>query len=59
MFFPPATRPHEYLSAVLYFLFTTWLYKKTGSLWVCILIHSLTNLVIAMMVRYAGMAWLW
>ncbi|MCB2146076.1 MAG: CPBP family intramembrane metalloprotease [Deltaproteobacteria bacterium] len=49
----------EYLSAVLYFLFTTWLYKKTGSLWVCILIHGLTNLSIALMVRYAGMAWLW
>ncbi len=50
---------HEYLSAVLYFLFTTWLYRKTGSLWVCILIHGLTNLSIACMVRYAGMAWLW
>ncbi|BBO72808.1 hypothetical protein DSCW_02250 [Desulfosarcina widdelii] len=50
---------HEYLSAALYFLFTTWLYKKSGSLWVCILIHGLTNLTIALLVRYAGMGWLW
>lgn len=49
----------EYLSATLYFLFTTWLYKKSGSLWVCIIIHGLTNLAIAILVRYGGMAWLW
>jgi membrane protease YdiL (CAAX protease family) len=49
---------HEYLSAVLYFMFTTWLYKKTGSLWVCIIIHGLTNLTIALLAKYAGMGWL-
>lgn len=57
--FTAGHQAHEYLSAILYFLFTTWLYKKSGSLWVCILIHGLTNLSIALMVRYAGMAWLW
>ncbi len=50
---------HEYLSAVLYFLFTTWLYKKTGSLWVCIIVHGLTNLAIALLAKYGGMGWLW
>ncbi len=50
---------HEYLSAVLYFLFSTWLYKKSGSLWVCILIHGLTNLAIALLAKYGGMGWLW
>jgi len=50
---------HEYLSAALYFLFTTWLYKKTGSLWVCIFVHGLTNLAIALLAKYGGMAWLW
>ncbi|PIE68115.1 MAG: hypothetical protein CSA23_00640 [Deltaproteobacteria bacterium] len=50
---------YEYLSAVAYFLFTTWLYKKSGSLWVCIIIHGLTNLGIALLARYAGMGWLW
>jgi len=57
--FAAGHQAHEYLSAILYFLFTTWLYKKSGSLWVCILIHGLTNLTIAILVRYAGMGWLW
>jgi membrane protease YdiL (CAAX protease family) len=57
--FAAGHQTYEYLSAILYFLFTTWLYKKTGSLWACILIHGLTNLAIALMVRYAGMGWLW
>jgi membrane protease YdiL (CAAX protease family) len=59
LIFTAGHQAYEYLSAVLYFLFTTWLYKKTGSLWVCILIHGLTNLAIALMVRYAGIGWLW
>jgi membrane protease YdiL (CAAX protease family) len=57
--FAAGHQTYEYLSAILYFLFTTWLYKKSGSLWVCIFVHGLTNLAIALMVRYAGMAWLW
>ena len=57
--FAAGHQTHEYLSAVLYFVFTTWLYKKTGNLWACILVHGLTNLAIALMVRYAGLAWLW
>lgn len=50
---------HEYPSAIFYFLFTTWLYKMTGSLWVCILVHALTNLAVALLARYGGMGWLW
>ncbi|GAB6908060.1 putative Abortive infection protein [Desulfosarcina cetonica] len=50
---------YAYPAAVAYFLFTTWLYKKTGSLWVLILIHGLTNLAIGLLVRYGGMHWLW
>jgi len=49
----------EYLSAACYFLFTTWLYRKTGSLWVCILVHGLVNLVIAFLVGSAKLDWLW
>jgi membrane protease YdiL (CAAX protease family) len=52
-------QPHEYLSAVLYFILTTWLYHRTGSLWACILVHGLTNLVIALLARYGGMGFLW
>lgn len=50
---------YEYLSAVSYFLYTTWLYKKSGSLWVCIIIHAMTNLAIGLAARYGGMGWLW
>lgn len=57
--FTAGHQTHEYLSAVLYFLFTTWLYKKSGSLWVCIIIHGLTNLAIAILARYGEMGWLW
>ena len=57
--FTAGYQAYEYPSAILYFLFTTWLYQKSGSLWVCILIHGLTNLSIALMAKYAGMAWLW
>jgi membrane protease YdiL (CAAX protease family) len=57
--FSSGHRAFEYLSAILYFLFTTWIYKKSGSLWVCILIHGLTNLSIALLARYGGLAWLW
>lgn len=39
--------PNEYASAVLYFLFTTWIYRRTGSLGVCIGIHAVTNLILA------------
>lgn len=59
LIFAAGHQAHEYPSAILYFLFTTWLYQKSGSLWVCILIHGLTNFSIALMVRYAGMGWLW
>jgi membrane protease YdiL (CAAX protease family) len=52
-------QPHEYLSAVLYFTLTTWLYQRTGSLWACILVHGLTNLVIALLARYGAMGFLW
>ncbi|WP_319410185.1 CPBP family intramembrane glutamic endopeptidase [uncultured Desulfosarcina sp.] len=57
--FTAGHRTYEYLSAALYFLFTTWLYKKSGSLWVCVIIHGLTNLAIALLAQYGGMGWLW
>lgn len=49
----------EYPSAVLYFSFTNWVYRRTGSLWVCILIHAWTNLLIALLVQFGGMRFLW
>lgn len=52
-------QPHEYLSAVLYFSLTTWLYQRYGSLWVCILVHAFTNLAIAFLARFGGLGFLW
>jgi membrane protease YdiL (CAAX protease family) len=52
-------QPYEYLSAVLYFVLTTWLYHRTGSLWACVWVHGLTNLAIALLARYGGMGFLW
>ncbi len=49
----------EWVSAIFYFSVTSYIYKKTGSLWVCILIHGLTNLAIALLVRFGGMYYLW
>jgi membrane protease YdiL (CAAX protease family) len=58
-FFAMGHAPVEYPSSILYFLFTTWLYAKTGSLWACILVHALTNLAIAGLVRFGGLTFLW
>lgn len=49
----------EWVSSVLYFSFTNFLYKKTGSMWVCIFIHGITNLSIALLVKFGGMSYLW
>ncbi len=51
--------PPEYISAVLYFAMTTWLYWKTQSFWVCILTHAFTNLLVALLVHFNNMAFLW
>lgn len=59
LLFAAGHSPGEYLSALSYFLFTTWLFYKSSSLWVCILIHALTNLAIGLLAHYGAMGWLW
>ena len=49
----------EWVSAIFYFLWTSYLYHKTQSLWVCILVHALTNLGVLLLVRFGGMTFLW
>jgi membrane protease YdiL (CAAX protease family) len=39
--------PSAWLPALAYFLFTSWLYARTRSFRVCILVHALVNLAIA------------
>ncbi len=47
-------------AAVLYFLFTTWVYAKTRSFRVCILIHAIANLIIAgLVLARPEMGFLW
>jgi hypothetical protein len=49
-----------WLPAVLWFGFTTWVYARTRSFRVCILMHALTNLAIAIaVVKYPGLRFLW
>jgi hypothetical protein len=49
-----------WLPAALYFLFTTWLYRKTASFRVCIAVHGLVNLALAVLVAWRPeMRFLW
>jgi len=49
----------QWPSAILYFLFTTYVYWKSNSIWVCILMHGMANLAIALLVGFGGMGFLW
>jgi membrane protease YdiL (CAAX protease family) len=50
----------EWIPAMLYFLFTSWIYLKTRSFRVCILVHALVNLAIAGLVfAFPDLHYLW
>ncbi len=38
----------EPLAALAWFSLVTWLYKKTGSIWDCVVAHSITNLLLGL-----------
>ena len=47
-------------AAAAYFLFTSWVYRRTGSFRVCVLVHGLVNLGVALLVRLGpDMRFLW
>lgn len=49
-----------WIPAALYFAFTTWLYARTRSFALCVLVHALTNLAIAgAVLQGAAMQFLW
>jgi uncharacterized protein len=49
-----------WIPAALYFAFTSWIYARTRSFLVCVVIHGLVNLAIAFMVLLnPGMRFLW
>jgi membrane protease YdiL (CAAX protease family) len=59
-FFALGHDPSAWAAAALYFLFTTWVYAKTRSFRVCVLIHAVANLVIAVLVWWRPeMRFLW
>ncbi len=51
--------PAEPLSALVWFSLVSWLYKRTGSIWDCVIAHAVTNLLLGLYVlKYS--AWhLW
>jgi len=50
----------SWVAASLYFLFTTWIYARTRSFGVCMIIHAIANLSIALLVLWApDMRFLW
>ena len=59
VFFTVGHSTCSYISAILYFSITNVLYWKTRSLWTCILAHGMTNLGVALLVKYKAMDFLW
>jgi hypothetical protein len=49
----------EPLSSIVWFSMVTWLYKKTGSIWDCVLAHAITNLLLGLYVVKFGAWHLW
>jgi uncharacterized protein len=50
----------SWMAAILYFLFTTWVYAKTRSFRICILMHGIANFSIALLVLlWPVMHFLW
>lgn len=60
LFFMAGHNLSSWLAAAVYFLFTTWVYRRTGSFRVCVLVHGLVNLGVAALVRLGpDMRFLW
>lgn len=53
------THPTEAIAAFLWFGLVTWLMNRTGSLWDCIVAHSVTNLLLGIYVLQTGAWHLW
>jgi CAAX prenyl protease-like protein len=49
----------EPLAAIAWFGLVTWLYLRTGSIWDCVVAHSVTNLLLGLFVLATGTWELW
>jgi uncharacterized protein len=60
LFFTVGHNLSAWPAAILYFLFTSWVYQKTRSFRICIIIHAFANLSIALLVLWLpDMRYLW
>jgi hypothetical protein len=60
LFFTLGHDVSAWIPAALYFALTTWLYARTRSFRLCVLVHALTNLAIAVaLLRHSEMRFLW
>ncbi|MCA9150031.1 MAG: CAAX prenyl protease-related protein [Planctomycetales bacterium] len=49
----------EPFAALAWFSMVTWMYKKTGSIWDCVIAHSITNLLLGIIVVKYGLWYYW
>jgi CAAX prenyl protease-like protein len=49
----------EPLAALVWFSMVSWLYRKTGSIWDCVLAHAVTNLLLGIYIVKFGAWHLW
>ena len=49
----------EPLAALVWFSMVSWLYKKTGSIWDCVVAHAVTNLLLGLYIVKFGAWQLW
>lgn len=54
-----ATHPGEAVAAIAWFSLVTWLMRKTGNLWDCVVAHAVTNLLLGIYVVWFSQWQLW
>ena len=53
------THPGEIVAAIVWFSLVTWLMKRTGLFWDCVVAHAVTNLLLGIWVIYSSDWFLW
>lgn len=53
------THPGEIVAAIVWFSLVTWMMKRTGLFWDCVVAHAVTNLLLGVWVLYSSDWFLW
>ena len=53
------THPGEIFAAIVWFSLVTWMMKRTGLFWDCVVAHAVTNLLLGIWVLYSSDWFLW